>query len=53
MVYTTADISGVWKSTSVTTNYTLLSAVPEPEGYALLLGGLGILGLVSRRRRLS
>lgn len=27
-----------------------LPAVPEPETYALLLGGLGILGLVARKR---
>ena len=29
----------------------LVSAIPEPETYALMLGGLGLLGLVSRRRR--
>jgi hypothetical protein len=28
----------------------VLAAVPEPETYALMLGGLSILGLVSRRR---
>jgi len=30
---------------------TVTAAVPEPETYALMLGGLGILGLVARRRR--
>ena len=29
----------------------MLSAVPEPETYALPLGGLGVMGLMARRRR--
>ncbi len=28
-----------------------VAAVPEPETYAMLLGGLGLLGFVARRRR--
>lgn len=36
-------------------NYTLqlslVSAVPEPAGYALMLGGLGLLGFVGRRTK--
>ncbi|MBC7735413.1 MAG: FxDxF family PEP-CTERM protein [Bacteriovorax sp.] len=27
--------------------------VPEPETYALMLGGLGVLGFVARRRKLA
>jgi len=30
---------------------TFLVPVPEPETYALMLGGLGVLALVARRRR--
>lgn len=30
---------------------TVVAAVPEPETYAMLLAGLGAMGLVSRRRR--
>lgn len=29
----------------------LTSAVPEPEGYAMLLGGFGLLGFMLRRRK--
>jgi len=32
-------------------NLVLASVVPEPEAYALLLAGLGVVGFVARRRR--
>jgi hypothetical protein len=29
----------------------MLAPVPEPETYGMLLGGLGLLGFLARRRR--
>jgi hypothetical protein len=31
----------------------IVSSVPEPESYAMLLAGLGVLGLISRRKNLK
>lgn len=31
----------------------LLAAVPEPETYGMMLGGLGLIGLIARRRKAS
>ena len=34
-----------------TDNHAYIAAVPEPETYAMLLTGLGLVGFASRRRR--
>ena len=36
---------------TVTYDYTAVSPVPEPETYAMLLAGLGLMGFMSRRRK--
>ena len=48
LTLTIKGTSGSNASYSGTLNVT---AVPEPESYALLLAGLGVLGFVARRRR--
>jgi hypothetical protein len=35
----------------ITTTASLIPAVPEPETYAMLLAGLGLIGAVVKRRR--
>lgn len=38
---------------SATIGYEYIMAVPEPETYAMLLAGLGLIGFSARRRRIS
>jgi hypothetical protein len=44
----TYGTSGTWRFDMVTVS--AVTAVPEPETYAMLLAGLGLVGLVRRRR---
>jgi len=38
-------------ATDVKFNFSITTAVPEPETYAMMLAGLGLVGIVARRRR--
>lgn len=44
------EYAGTWSYNGNTLNYAV-AAVPEPETYAMLLAGLGLIGAVARRRR--
>jgi len=47
------QISAVGPGSANSTINTMVSAVPEPETYAMLLAGLGLMGFVARRRRMG
>lgn len=46
--YTVAGINDMFDSTNLSVS---VVTVPEPEAYAMLLAGLGIVGAISRRRK--
>lgn len=47
--HTAASIPGGEAAVSVNILNGIISSVPEPEGYAMLLAGLGLLGMIGRR----
>jgi hypothetical protein len=54
LTYSSLIGPGFWSSGSQAVTITqvgMVSQVPEPETYAMLLAGLGLLGVVARRRR--
>jgi PEP-CTERM motif len=46
-------VSGAAPGTGATYGGNITVAVPEPETYALILAGLGVVGFVGRRRRVE
>lgn len=43
--------TGTWRFDMVTVKGNVLAPIPEPETYAMLLSGLGLLGFASRRKQ--
>lgn len=49
--YSLREYPGLFEAATVTKNVTEVAAVPEPQTYAMLLAGLGLMGFVARRRK--
>ena len=50
-LYDTSGNSSVYNDLSFSLTNTVTAMVPEPEAYAMMLAGLGFLGMVIRRRK--
>jgi hypothetical protein len=48
--FTKAAAPGIFGSVSINTLEGTVSPVPEPESFAMLLAGLGLMGAIARRR---
>lgn len=48
LIYASVSKFGYWESYDIKQT---VSAVPEPETYGMFLAGLGLLGVVARRRK--
>ena len=50
-VFNYSAVPGAQSATAEYTGQLVTAAVPEPETFAMLLAGLGVVGMVSRRRK--
>jgi len=48
---TNEDMSGTLRAFATVSSYGFIAVVPEPESYALMLAGLGLMAFVARRRK--
>lgn len=46
-----AGYGGIGTMSGIPVSQTITAAVPEPESYAMMMAGLGLMGFIARRRR--
>jgi hypothetical protein len=49
--FTITDLASSATLNGAYISYTLVSSVPEPENYALMLAGVGLVGFIARRKK--
>lgn len=47
------QVLGIWEGPNTTQDLAVFAPIPEPETYAMILAGLGLMGLIARRRRVT
>jgi len=45
------QVFSIWEGPNTTQDLAVFAPIPEPETYAMILAGLGLMGFVARRRR--
>ena len=45
------QVLAIWEGPNTTQDLAVFAPIPEPETYAMILAGLGLMGFVARRRR--
>lgn len=49
--WASTQVLSVWSGPNSTQDLAVFAPIPEPETYAMLLAGLGLMGFIARRRR--
>lgn len=49
--FSSSQVLSVWAGPNSTQDLAVFAPIPEPETYAMLLAGLGLMGFIARRRR--